>query len=176
MEIEEMKGKKRRDKMNERIEVMVEEGDEIGIESMMEDEMMEEGIQKGEGRKNVEIERRIIEKEDIEEKNFNEEEIDIMRKFIEIRVQIDKEEVKMRELEEDNEMEMGEVLKKLEEREDEIEKEGIEMKEIIYDEYLGSKIDYYKGIVYEIRDEQKRKEGVMEGGGRYDRIMKMIGD
>lgn len=44
MEIEEMKGKKRRDKMNERIEVMVEEGDEIGIESMMEDEMMEEGI------------------------------------------------------------------------------------------------------------------------------------
>lgn len=59
----------------------------------------------------------------------------------------------MRELEEDNEMEMGEVLKKLEEREDEIEKEGIEMKEIIYDEYLGSKIDYYKGIVYEIRDE-----------------------
>lgn len=56
-----------------------------------------------------------------------------------------------------------------------LRRQAYEMKDIIYDASFGRPLDYYTGLVYEIRDASNRQDGVLAGGGRYDRLLTMLG-
>ncbi|MEN0098615.1 MAG: ATP phosphoribosyltransferase regulatory subunit, partial [Brucella pseudogrignonensis] len=47
--------------------------------------------------------------------------------------------------------------------------------DIVYDASFGRPLDYYTGLVYEIRQAGGDKDMVLAGGGRYDRLLTMLG-
>ncbi|WP_247872240.1 ATP phosphoribosyltransferase regulatory subunit [Brucella suis] len=171
----ELTGTQRRDPLPESLAVLVAEGDEIGLARMLEAEMLEAGISPGAGRTPVEIARRLIEKEDLAATHFPAAALDLLRQFLAIRVSLDTAAVTLRAFAADNALDLGAVLQKFEARADAIAQAGIEMKDIIYDASFGRPLDYYTGLVYEIRDASNRQDGVLAGGGRYDRLLTMLG-
>ena len=72
-------------------------------------------------------------------------------------------------------LDLAAVLQKFEARSEAIANAGIATKDIIYDASFGRPLDYYTGLVYEIRAPGVEKEGVLAGGGRYDRLLTMLG-
>jgi ATP phosphoribosyltransferase regulatory subunit len=52
---------------------------------------------------------------------------------------------------------------------------GIGHETIVYDAAFGRPLDYYTGLVYETRALKNVDLGAIVGGGRYDRLLTMLG-
>ena len=59
-------------------------------------------------------------------------------------------------------------------RAEEIDRLGIDTSEVVYDAAFGRPLDYYTGLVFEIRSLQSGA-GPLAGGGRYDRLLTLLG-
>ena len=59
-------------------------------------------------------------------------------------------------------------------RAQEIARLGVDMNEVIYDAAFGRPLDYYTGLVFEIRSPQSTTNP-LAGGGRYDRLLTLLG-
>ncbi len=171
----ELTGTQRRDPLPESLAVLVAEGDETGLARMLEAEMLEAGISPGAGRTPAEIARRLIEKEDLAVTRFPAAALDLLRQFLQIRVSLDTAPITLRAFAADNALDLDAVLQKFEARADALAQIGIETKDIVYDASFGRPLDYYTGLVYEIRDASTEQDGVLAGGGRYDRLLTMLG-
>lgn len=162
-------------RLPETLAVLVAEGDETGLARMLEAEMLEAGISPGAGRSPAEIARRLIEKEDLAATRFPASTLDLLKQFLETRVSLDSAAVTLRAFAADHALDLGAVLQKFEARTEAISKAGIGTQDIIYDASFGRPLDYYTGLVYEIRQAGVEKDAVLAGGGRYDRLLTMLG-
>ena len=171
----ELTGAQRREPLPEALAMLVAEGDETGLARMLETEMLEAGISPVAGRTPAEIGRRLIEKEDLAVTRFPTSALQLMRQFLEIRVSLDSAGVTLRAFAADNALDLGAVLQKFEARTAAIEQAGIATQNIVYDASFGRLLDYYTGLVYEIRQLGVGKDGILAGGGRYDRLLTMLG-
>lgn len=59
-------------------------------------------------------------------------------------------------------------------RAEEIDRLGVDGSDVIYDAAFGRPLDYYTGLVFEIRSSEKDL-GALAGGGRYDRLLTLLG-
>ncbi len=59
-------------------------------------------------------------------------------------------------------------------RAEEIDRLGVDSGEVIYDAAFGRPLDYYTGLVFEIRSPQSATNP-LAGGGRYDRLLTLLG-
>ena len=171
----ELTGAQRRDPLPEILAVLVAEGDEAALARMLEAEMLEAGISPGAGRSPAEIARRLIEKEDLAATRFPASALDLLKQFLEMRVSLDSAAITLRAFASEHALDLAAVLQKFEARSDAIANAGIATKDIIYDASFGRPLDYYTGLVYEIRAEGVEKDGILAGGGRYDRLLTMLG-
>jgi len=171
----ELTGAQRRDPLPETLAGLVAEGDESGLARMLEAEMLEAGISPSAGRSPAEIARRLIEKEDLAATRFPASALDLLKQFLETRVSLDSAAVTLRAFASEHALDLAAVLQKFEARSEAIANAGIATKDIIYDASFGRPLDYYTGLVYEIRVPGVEKEGVLAGGGRYDRLLTMLG-
>lgn len=171
----ELMGAQRRDPLPETLAVLVAEGDETGLARMLETEMLEAGISPGAGRSPAEIARRLIEKEDLAATRFPASALDLLKQFLETHVTLDSASVTLRAFASENALDLGAVLQKFEARAEAIAAAGIKTSDIVYDASFGRPLDYYTGLVYEIRAAGVEKDAVLAGGGRYDRLLTMLG-
>lgn len=175
----ELTGEQRRDPLPEALAGLVAEGDEDGLARMLEAEMREAGISPGAGRTPADIARRLIEKEDLAAARFPASTLDVLKAFLETRVPLDAAGVTLRAFAADNGLNLGAALQKFEARADAIAEAGIATADIIYDASFGRPLDYYTGLVYEVRRagavDEADKDMVLAGGGRYDRLLTMLG-
>ncbi|MDH7788384.1 ATP phosphoribosyltransferase regulatory subunit [Ochrobactrum sp. 19YEA23] len=171
----ELTGAQRRDPLPETLAVLVAEGDETGLARMLETEMLEAGISPGAGRSPAEIARRLIEKEDLAATRFPASALDLLKQFLETHVTLDSAAVTLRAFASENALDLGAVLQKFEARAEAIAAAGIKTSDIVYDASFGRPLDYYTGLVYEIRASGVEKDAVLAGGGRYDRLLTMLG-
>jgi len=171
----ELTGAQRRDRLPETLAVLVAEGDETGLARMLETEMLEAGISPGAGRSPSEIARRLIEKEDLAATRFPASALDLLKQFLETHVTLDSASVTLRAFASENALDLGAVLQKFEARAEAIAAAGIKTSDIVYDASFGRPLDYYTGLVYEIRAAGVEKDAVLAGGGRYDRLLTMLG-
>ncbi|MBA8820359.1 ATP phosphoribosyltransferase regulatory subunit [Brucella haematophila] len=171
----ELTGAQRRDPLPETLAVLVAEGDETGLARMLETEMLEAGISPGAGRSPAEIARRLIEKEDLAATRFPASALDLLKQFLETHVTLDSASVTLRAFASENALDLGAVLQKFEARAEAIAAAGIKTSDIVYDASFGRPLDYYTGLVYEIRAAGVEKDAVLAGGGRYDRLLTMLG-
>jgi len=74
-----------------------------------------------------------------------------------------------------NEFDLGPALEQFEARAASVIEAGIGHETIIYDAAFGRPLDYYTGLVYETRALKKPELGGIVGGGRYDRLLTMLG-
>jgi len=171
----ELTGDQRNDPLPEQLAGLVAEGDETGLARMIEAEMLEAGISPGAGRTPAEIARRLIEKEDLAATRFPSSALDLLKRFLAIRVSLEAAGITMRAFAADNALDLSAVLQKFEARTDAIIAAGIAAEDIVYDASFGRPLDYYTGLVYEIRRAGSDKDMVLAGGGRYDRLLTMLG-
>ncbi len=137
--------------------------------------MLEAGISPGAGRSPAEIARRLIEKEDLAATRFPASALDLLKQFLETHVTLDSASVTLRAFASENALDLGAVLQKFEARAEAIAAAGIKTSDIVYDASFGRPLDYYTGLVYEIRAAGVEKDAVLAGGGRYDRLLTMLG-
>ncbi|MEN5278466.1 ATP phosphoribosyltransferase regulatory subunit [Brucella sp. TWI432] len=171
----ELTGEQRTDPLPEQLAGLVAEGDEAGLARVIEVEMLEAGISPGSGRTPVEIARRLIEKEDLAATRFPASALDVLKRFLAIRVSLEAAGITLRAFAADNALDLSAVLQKFEARTDAIIAAGIAAEDIVYDASFGRPLDYYTGLVYEIRRSGSDKDMVLAGGGRYDRLLTMLG-
>lgn len=171
----ELTGTQRTDPLPEHLAGLVAEGDEAGLARMLEAEMLEAGMSPGAGRTPAEIARRLIEKEDLAAARFPSSALDVLKRFLAIRVTLETAGITLRAFAADNALDLSAVLQKFEARTDAIYAAGIAADDIIYDASFGRPLDYYTGLVYEIRQAGGDKDMVLAGGGRYDRLLTMLG-
>ncbi len=173
--LSELTGAQRRDPLPEKLGLLVSEGDEAGLARLLEIEMLEAGISPGAGRTPAEIARRLIEKEDLAVTRFPASALDLLRQFLETRVTLDSAAITLRAFAADNALDLKTVLQKFEARTNAIADAGIATGDLVYDASFGRPLDYYTGLVYEIRNPEAGKDAVLAGGGRYDRLLTMLG-
>ncbi len=171
----ELTGEQRTDPLPEHLAGLVAEGDEAGLARMLEAEMLEAGMSPGAGRTPAEIARRLIEKEDLAAARFPSSALDVLKRFLSTRVSLEAATITLRAFAADNALDLSVVLQKFEARTDAIIAAGIAAEDIVYDASFGRPLDYYTGLVYEIRQAGGDKDMVLAGGGRYDRLLTMLG-
>ncbi|MBO1041721.1 ATP phosphoribosyltransferase regulatory subunit [Brucella pituitosa] len=171
----ELTGEQRNDPLPEQLAGLVAEGDEAGLARMLEAEMLEAGISPGAGRTPAEIARRLIEKEDLAATRFPSSALEVLKRFLATRVSLEAASITLRAFAADNALDLSAVLQKFEARTDAIIAAGISVEDIVYDASFGRPLDYYTGLVYEIRQAGSDKDMVLAGGGRYDRLLTMLG-
>lgn len=171
----ELTGEQRTDPLPEHLAGLVAEGDEAGLARMLEAEMLEAGMSPGAGRTPAEIARRLIEKEDLAAARFPSSTLDVLKRFLSTRVSLEAATITLRAFAADNALDLSAVLQKFEARTDAIIAAGIPAEDIVYDASFGRPLDYYTGLVYEIRQAGGDKDMVLAGGGRYDRLLTMLG-
>ncbi len=171
----ELTGEQRNDPLPEQLAGLVAEGDEAGLARMLETEMLEAGISPGAGRTPAEIARRLIEKEDLAATRFPSSALEVLKRFLATRVSLEAASITLRAFAADNALDLSAVLQKFEARTDAIIAAGISVEDIVYDASFGRPLDYYTGLVYEIRQAGSDKDMVLAGGGRYDRLLTMLG-
>lgn len=171
----ELTGEQRTDPLPEHLAGLVAQGDEAGLARMLEAEMLEAGMSPGAGRTPAEIARRLIEKEDLAAARFPSSALDVLKRFLSTRVSLETAGITLRAFAADNALDLSAVLQKFEARTDAIIAAGIPAEDIVYDASFGRPLDYYTGLVYEIRQAGGDKDMVLAGGGRYDRLLTMLG-
>ena len=163
------------DQLPDNIMALIAEGDEAGLAQVLELEMQEAGISPSAGRTPAEIARRLIEKEDLAAIKFPAAALSALQGFLDIRASLNVATVTLRAFAADHDLDLASAIQKFEARARAIAASGIDTDKLVYDASFGRPLDYYTGLVYEIRQTADGEEQVIVGGGRYDRLLTMLG-
>lgn len=73
-------------------------------------------------------------------------------------------------------LDISTALGRFEKRIDAFSKRGVEIHKLTFAAEFGRRLDYYTGFVFEVHDAARPGTRQIVGGGRYDRLVAMIGD
>lgn len=158
----------------DQLALLVAAGDEAGLTAYLEAEMQAAGISPAAGRTPAEIAHRLLEKEQLAAIQLPEKTIAALEYFLSIREPLDKAPAVLAEFAQSNGINLEKALTGFIARVEAITAAGIDLQHVIYDAGFGRPLDYYTGLVYEITN-QECDCGVVVGGGRYDRLLTMLG-
>ncbi|MBB3144633.1 ATP phosphoribosyltransferase regulatory subunit [Phyllobacterium trifolii] len=154
---------------------LVEKGDEAGLAIALEQDMRVAGISPAAGRAPIEIARRLIEKAALASVRLPAKAFSALESFLAIRVPLRSAAGELLGFARANEFDLGPALEQFEARAASVVEAGIGDETIIYDAAFGRPLDYYTGLVYETRALNHIDLGAIVGGGRYDRLLTMLG-
>ena len=158
----------------ERLRQIVDEQGEDALVTALAQEMQVAGISPAAGRSPSEIARRLMEKQQLAAVQLADRVLTALKTFLSIRVPLEQATVQLTEFAEQNGLDLGAALQSFGKRVEEMRKAGIDLRIITYDAGFGRPLDYYTGLVYEITS-RDADCGVIVGGGRYDRLLTMLG-
>lgn len=158
----------------ERLRQLVDEQGEDALVTALAQEMQVAGISPAAGRSPSEIARRLMEKQQLAAVQLADRVLTALKTFLSIRVPLEQATVQLTEFAEQNGLDLGAALQSFGKRVEEMRKAGIDLGIITYDAGFGRPLDYYTGLVYEITS-RDADCGVIVGGGRYDRLLTMLG-
>ncbi len=158
----------------ERLRQIVDEQGEAALVTALAQEMQVAGISPAAGRSPSEIARRLMEKQQLAAVQLADRVLTALKTFLSIRVPLEQATIQLTEFAEQNGLDLGAALQSFGKRVEEMRKAGIDLGIITYDAGFGRPLDYYTGLVYEITS-RDADCGVIVGGGRYDRLLTMLG-
>jgi len=173
--LEDLASDRRRNVLPDRLARLVEKGDETGLAAELEADMQTGGLSPAAGRAPVEIARRLIEKASLASVRLPKRTIAALEEFLAIRVPLAMASGYLLGFARANEFDLGLALEQFEARAVSVIEAGIGNEAIIYDAAFGRPLDYYTGLVYEIHAVDHAALGAIVGGGRYDRLLTMLG-
>ncbi len=154
---------------------LVAKGDEAKLAIELEQDMQAAGISPGAGRAPIEIARRLIEKAALASVKLPAKAFSALETFLAIRVPLQSAAGQLLAFARANEFDLGPALEQFEARAASVIEAGIGHETIVYDAAFGRPLDYYTGLVYETRALEHPELGAIVGGGRYDRLLTMLG-
>jgi ATP phosphoribosyltransferase regulatory subunit len=173
--LEDLSSDRQHDTLPDRLAVLVAKGDETGLAAELEQDMQTAGISPGAGRAPIEIARRLIEKATLASVKLPAKAFAALETFLAIRVPLQSAAGQLLAFARSNEFDLGPALEQFEARAASVIEAGIGHESIIYDAAFGRPLDYYTGLVYETRALKNPALGAIVGGGRYDRLLTMLG-
>jgi ATP phosphoribosyltransferase regulatory subunit len=81
----------------------------------------------------------------------------------------------LRTLAKRDKLDLDTVLDRFDKRLDAFAKRGVDTESLTFAADFGRRLDYYTGFVFEIHDPKRRDGRQIIGGGRYDRLVALIG-
>lgn len=151
---------------------LVADGDAEALSNHIAEGMAAVGLSPSAGRTPHEIARRLIEKAELRSVRLSGEALAALKTFLAIDVPLAEAAGALREFAGATALSLGAALDSFEARMDAIAKHGLPLAAIRYDAGFGRPLDYYTGLVFEILAEDER---VLAGGGRYDRLLTLLG-
>lgn len=159
--------------LSPRILTHIEARDEQRLCAAIEAEMQTKGYVSGAGRLAADIARRLIEKAELAETKVDVAAIDALRKFLAIEVDLARASEALSTFADALNLKLGSAFENFEARAQRLENLQQANIDVTYRACFGRPLDYYTGMVFEIS--QKDDPSVLVGGGRYDRLMSMLG-
>jgi ATP phosphoribosyltransferase regulatory subunit len=124
------------------------------------------------GRIPQEIARRLIEKAELRSVRLSDEALAALKRFIAIRAPLDEAADALSAFADQAGISLGGALEAFSARAEAIRTHGLPAGAVVYDAGFGRPLDYYTGLVFEIRSGSSLP---LVGGGRYDRLLTMLG-
>lgn len=81
----------------------------------------------------------------------------------------------LRKFSEEFGLELGDSIGAFEKRLSALETKGIDPSQLSFAAEFGRRLDYYSGFVFEIHSETQAVDGPLVGGGRYDKLVTLLG-
>ncbi len=158
----------------ESLRQLVNEQNEEALTAALSQEMQAAGISPVAGRTPAEIARRLMEKQLLAAVQLADRVLTALKTFLSIRVPLEQATAQLTKFASQNGLNLGSALQGFGKRVEEMRAAGVDLTIITYDAGFGRPLDYYTGLVYEITS-RDADCGVIVGGGRYDRLLTMLG-
>ena len=173
--LEDLSSDRQKQTLPDHLAELVAKGDEAGLAIALEQDMRVAGISPAAGRAPIEVARRLIEKATLASVRLPAKAFSALESFLAIRVPLRSAAGELLGFARANEFDLGPALEQFEARAASVVEAGIGEETIIYDAAFGRPLDYYTGLVYETRALNHIDLGAIVGGGRYDRLLTMLG-
>jgi ATP phosphoribosyltransferase regulatory subunit len=147
--------------------------DRAALSAFIEEQMAAAGLSPAAGRAPDEIARRLIEKAELGAVRLADDAFAALKRFLAIRVPLADATATLKQFAEEAELYLDAALDLFEQRAAAIDGRGLRGDAIHYDAAFGRPLDYYTGLVFEIT--VAGDGAVLVGGGRYDRLLTMLG-
>ena len=154
--------------------VLASKADAAGLASAIADEMQTTGFPAHAGRSPEEIAARLIEKSELASVRLTKRQFAALTEFLAIREPLSIAPEHLKRFSQAESIDLGAALDAFTERTAQIAKLGLDTSSVTYDAAFGRPLDYYTGLVFEIRSKEKDL-GALAGGGRYDRLLTLLG-
>ncbi|KQT54842.1 ATP phosphoribosyltransferase regulatory subunit [Aureimonas sp. Leaf454] len=143
------------------------------LTAAIESRMEAGGLSAHAGRTPAEIAGRLVEKVAVAEARLSEASLKLLTEFLAIDLPLDAAGAWLERLAGERGLALGEGLSTFEARNRALAEAGVDLSAIRYRAAFGRPIDYYTGMVFEMR--RKGQPDALAGGGRYDRLLTFLG-
>lgn len=153
--------------------LLVANGDEAALVQHIAAGMEAAGIPLAAGRTPEEIAHRLIEKAELASVRLSPQAFEALRRFLAIRVPLSEAVSTLSEFAAQAGLSLGDAMSGFTKRIDALDAQAFPLKTVTYDAAFGRPLDYYTGLVFEIT--APGEDRPLVGGGRYDRLLTMLG-
>jgi ATP phosphoribosyltransferase regulatory subunit len=144
------------------------------LAALIAEEMLSTGFPAHAGRPPEDIAARLIEKTELAAVRLTEKQFAALTEFLSIRVPLSAAPEHLIRFSKAESINPGAALDAFAQRAAGIARLGLDTSSVTYDAAFGRPLDYYTGLVFEIRSKENDL-GALAGGGRYDRLLTLLG-
>ncbi len=159
--------------LDEEAMALVTAGEPEPLAELVARRMEEAGLSPHAGRAPAEIARRLIEKADLRSVRLSDEAFAALKTFLAIKVPLAQAADRLDGFARDAGISLGAALGRFTQRAGRIAAHGLSLDAVAYDAGFGRPLDYYTGLVFEMRLPGTARP--LAGGGRYDRLLTLLG-
>jgi ATP phosphoribosyltransferase regulatory subunit len=160
--------------LNAEMAKLADKGDVFRLAKALEAEMEATGFPAHAGRTAEDIAARLIEKAELASVKMTKKQFAALSEFLAIREPLDNAGAHLKRFSASAGVSLDGAMEAFSKRIKAMEKLGLDSKSVTYDAAFGRPLDYYTGLVFEIRSADQDL-GALAGGGRYDRLLTLLG-
>ncbi len=149
--------------------------DHHAARAFVEDVISIAGLAQVGGRSAGEIAERFLSKAENRSRDMPERDRRVLRRYLEIRGDLDEVSDAVRALARDEALDLAEALDRFDERTGFIAARGIELSRLTFAADFVRTLDYYTGLIFEVRRAEQPGGWYVAAGGRYDRLLEHLG-
>ncbi|OLP58047.1 ATP phosphoribosyltransferase regulatory subunit [Xaviernesmea oryzae] len=155
------------------VEALLEAGNEAGLIAHVEAEMARTGTLTNASRAPEEIVRRLKEKRQVADASLNKAKLDALKEFLSLNVSLRYAPAVLADFARTAGLPLRDAIAGFDARVAAFANAGAPLADITWRAAFGRPLDYYTGLVFEVTERGKHE--VLAGGGRFDRMMTLLG-
>lgn len=155
------------------VSALLAKGDQEALIAHIDATMQETGYLTNASRTPAEIARRLKEKLELSETRLDGAALLLLREFLSLELPLGDASAALAGFADAAGLKLGSALSRFDERVAALANTGVDLTRITYRAAFGRPLDYYTGLVFEVA--VKGKPAVLAGGGRFDRLLTLLG-